>query len=79
VCFAGLGPGEVTVDGRKAVGIAQRRTRAGSLFQCAVPLRWDGARLARALVLGPFDVDVLVVEGRTAGEVGAALVAQLPD
>ena len=29
VCFAGLGPGEVTVAGRKVVGISQRRTRAG--------------------------------------------------
>jgi lipoate---protein ligase len=36
VCFAGLGPGEVTVDGRKLVGISQRRTRAGARFQCAV-------------------------------------------
>src|SRR5947208_1991150 len=27
VCFAGLGPGEVTVDGRKVVGLSQRRTR----------------------------------------------------
>lgn len=27
VCFAGLGPGEVTVAGRKAVGLSQRRTR----------------------------------------------------
>ena len=26
VCFAGLGPGEVTVAGRKVVGISQRRT-----------------------------------------------------
>jgi lipoate-protein ligase A len=34
-CFAGLGPGEVTVEGRKVVGVSQRRTRAGALFQCA--------------------------------------------
>ena len=45
VCFAGLGPGEVTVDGRKAVGVAQRRTRAGALFQCAVPIAWHPERL----------------------------------
>jgi lipoate-protein ligase A len=45
VCFAGLGPGEVTVDGRKAVGMAQRRTRAGALFQCAVPIAWRPERL----------------------------------
>ena len=40
-CFAGLGPGEVTVKGRKAVGLSQRRTRAGSLFQCAVLIDFD--------------------------------------
>jgi len=33
-CFAGLGPGEVISDGRKVVGISQRRTRAGARFQC---------------------------------------------
>ena len=36
VCFAGLGPGEVLVAGRKLVGISQRRTRHGSRFQCMV-------------------------------------------
>ena len=29
VCFAGIGPGEVLVDGRKLVGISQRRTPGG--------------------------------------------------
>ena len=47
VCFAGIGPGEVTVDGRKVVGLAQRRTRAGALFQCAALLRWDPQEMAR--------------------------------
>jgi lipoate-protein ligase A len=32
VCFSGLGPGEVSVDGAKVVGIAQRRDRSGVLF-----------------------------------------------
>jgi lipoate---protein ligase len=45
VCFAGLGPGEVTVDGRKLVGLAQRRTRAGARFQCALLLRWEPSAL----------------------------------
>ncbi len=48
VCFAGLGPGEVVRDGRKLVGISQRRTRAGSRFQCAVHERWSPARLVAA-------------------------------
>lgn len=40
LCFAGIGPGEVFVDGRKVVGISQRRSRNGALFQCGVLLRW---------------------------------------
>ncbi len=53
VCFAGLGPGEVTVDGRKLVGISQRRTRAGARFQCAVYSRHDSAVLPALLRLSP--------------------------
>ena len=49
VCFAGLGPGEVTVAGRKAVGISQRRTRDAARFQCAVIHRWDPAELVSIL------------------------------
>jgi lipoate-protein ligase A len=52
VCFAGVGRGEVLLgDGRKVVGIAQRRTRAGALFQCAALLAWDPAPLVRRLGL----------------------------
>ena len=36
VCFAGLGPGEVLLDGRKLVGLSQRRTREWSRVQCQV-------------------------------------------
>jgi lipoate-protein ligase A len=53
VCFAGLGPGEVTVDGRKVVGISQRRTRAGALFQTALLRRWDPEALLSVLELDP--------------------------
>ncbi len=63
VCFAGLGPGEVTVEGRKVVGMAQRRTRHGALFQCAVPLAWEPHRL----------LDVLALSGEERGEAAAAL------
>jgi len=76
VCFAGLGPGEVTVAGRKAVGIAQRRAREGALFQCAVPLAWDGPRLAELLGLDRLDTDVFVVS-RSRDEVVEAFLAQL--
>ncbi len=60
VCFAGLGPGEVTIDGAKAVGISQRRTRAGARFQCAVPRRWEPERLA-ALLAVPVDLREVAV------------------
>lgn len=56
VCFAGLGPGEVTVDGRKVVGISQRRTREAALFQCAALLRWDYSGIASLLDVPPADM-----------------------
>ncbi len=40
VCFAGVGGGELMLDGRKVVGISQRRTRAGARFQCALYRHW---------------------------------------
>lgn len=49
VCLAGLGPGEVTVGGRKVVGISSRRRRDGALFQCAALLEWDPVALADLL------------------------------
>lgn len=36
LCFAGLGPGEVTVGPAKVVGTSQRRTRGWARFQCLV-------------------------------------------
>jgi len=51
VCFAGLGPGEVTLLDRKVVGISQRRTRDGALFQCAALLSWDPGPLVDLLAL----------------------------
>lgn len=53
VCFGGLGPGELTVAGRKVVGIAQRRTRDGTWFQTAALLRWDAGAVLDLLSLGP--------------------------
>jgi lipoate-protein ligase A len=55
VCFAGLGPGEVTVDGAKVVGVSQRRTRRGALFQSAALLRWRPADLLDVLALSERD------------------------
>lgn len=53
VCFAGLGPGEVLVEGRKVVGLSQRRTRGAALFQCCALLRWDPGNLLDLLALTP--------------------------
>lgn len=55
VCFGALGPGEVTIAGRKVVGISQRRTRAGARFQCLVHADWDPAPLLELLDLGDAD------------------------
>jgi len=50
VCFAGRGPGEVfTEDGRKVVGMSQRRTRDWARFQCAVSLQWKPELLLKLL------------------------------
>ena len=49
VCFAGLGPGEVTIDGRKVVGISQRRTRDAARFQCVAYERWNPEPLLRLM------------------------------
>lgn len=52
ICFGAVGAGEVTVaDGRKVVGISQRRTRGAARFQCALYRRWDPAPLVRLLRL----------------------------
>jgi lipoate-protein ligase A len=65
VCFAGLGPGEVTVaappagvsagqtegGGPKVMGLAQRRSRAGARFHTTAPLSWDPLPLLDLLTL----------------------------
>jgi lipoate-protein ligase A len=51
VCFGGLGPGEVTVEGHKLIGISQRRTRDGARFQCVVHRRWDPVPILGLLAL----------------------------
>jgi lipoate-protein ligase A len=82
VCFAGLGTGEVTLGERKVVGLSQRRTRAGALFQCAVPLVWDPAPIVAALGLPASAVadltDVVApVSGVEPGDIEAAFLTAL--
>ena len=48
-CFAGLGPGEVTLSGRKIMGLSQRRTRSGAWYFSLVYLVSDPSRDAHLL------------------------------
>jgi lipoate---protein ligase len=59
VCFGGLGPGEVTVNGAKLVGISQRRTRAGARFQMAVHKKFQIDDLASLWALPTPDPEML--------------------
>ncbi len=38
ICFSGLGPGEVLLEGQKIVGISQRRIRSGTWFYTMLDL-----------------------------------------
>lgn len=81
VCFAGTGPGEVAWRGRKVVGLAQRRTRAGARFQTMALLRWDAAATVAGLRMDDADRRAAVADlaGRAAAlpVPGEALVAAL--
>lgn len=74
VCYATLGRGEVTVGGRKLVGLSQRRRAVGALVQCGLLRRWQPAALLEALGADADDPEVL------AAAVGLDdLVADPPD
>ncbi len=65
VCFAGVGPGEVTAGPRKLVGVSQRRTRGWARLQTMCHLRVR-PELVAALVAPPRP---------TSGEVAATVTA----
>jgi len=67
LCFAGLGPGEVTVGGAKVVGVAQRRTRQGARLHTMVPRRWDPVALAGVLARPPSREALEVLRGVATG------------
>jgi lipoate-protein ligase A len=86
VCFGGRGPGEVSVAGRKVVGLSQRRTRAGARFQTMALLRWEPDEILALLALEAdrrqaardalaAGAAALPLDG---GAVAAAVVAALP-
>jgi lipoate---protein ligase len=86
VCFAGWGPGEVAIEGRKAVGVASRRSRWGARFQCGLGRTWDPGPLLDLLALVPAEraegrrdlAEAAVGVDRPAGEVVGALRRYLP-
>ncbi len=51
LCFAGLGAGEVEIEGHKIVGLSQRRTRTAARFQTMLELT-DHTSLARPFSRG---------------------------
>lgn len=53
ICFAGLGPGECLVDGKKVLGISQKRTREAAWFQCSVFFAFRTDRLVSLLNASP--------------------------
>jgi len=77
VCFAGIGPGEVTLDGVKVVGLSQRRTRAGARFQAVVHRVWDPAPLAAIAGVEPAELPPVAVVDRPAAAIEAALLDRL--
>ncbi len=76
VCFAGLGAGEVTIGGAKAVGLSQRRTRAGARFQCVCYRRWWPEPL-RALGVDPARVGAVAAVDLAPEVVSRAVVAAM--
>jgi lipoate-protein ligase A len=82
VCFDGFGAGEVLLDGRKLVGISQRRTRHAARLQCCWYSRYDASALVDLLApahrpavaeLAP----IATVPDRIARAIPAALAARL--
>ena len=49
ICFDGLGPGEVTLDGEKLVGLSQRLTREAARFQACWHTVYDPGALLELL------------------------------
>ncbi|MCY4421629.1 MAG: hypothetical protein OXC06_01020 [Acidimicrobiaceae bacterium] len=60
VCFAGMGPGEVSVNGRKVVGVSQRRSRDRVRIQTAARLQpADGQAAPSSAADGLDELDLL--------------------
>ena len=79
ICFDGVGPGEVLVDGAKLIGISQRRTRSAARFQVCWHTAYDPAALP-ALLLEEHrpPIEVLRPVATLAPAMSAALSERLP-
>jgi lipoate-protein ligase A len=94
IWFGGVGTGEVvTADGRKVVGLSQRRSREGAWFHGACYLHWDPSglldvldlpdheRTAARVALGEAAVgaaDLVPGQAVDAQELVSSLLASLP-
>lgn len=52
-CYGAFSPYEVSVNGRKVLGLDQVRRRVGFLFQGGLLLRWDAEHVASLLAAAP--------------------------
>lgn len=85
ICFAGIGPGEVLIDGRKVVGLSQRRTHDVARFQTLAVTDLGVASLRRYLMPGvlPSDLEAVLDELPVGADLDlpgldAAFLAALP-
>ncbi|MHB8219593.1 MAG: lipoyl protein ligase domain-containing protein [Acidimicrobiales bacterium] len=78
VCFAGMGPGEVTASGQKVVGIAQWRSREGALFHVCAYRHWDPVPLVDVLSIPPGERDEMRSDLRSAAVGLDELMSALP-
>ena len=77
VCFAGMGPGEVFVSGRKVVGVSQRRSRDQVRIQTAARLRPPGAPAPGRSAAGwPDELDLLDLNAAEREEGRAVLASR---
>jgi lipoate---protein ligase len=73
-CYAGLSPYEVIdPDGRKLVGLCQRRRRGAALFQCSLACGLDPAHVARYVHVDATQLNATRAVDRTPAAVWAAL------
>lgn len=75
ICFAGLGPGEVTLHGKKLVGISQRRTREMARFQCVVHQQFSSQAYKNYLRLDDDQISKVEV-AETIGLCGLSQIAE---